>query len=413
MDDEYIAAGPADIRENFRALKEDQIVDAGHLAGLSAGNASGNIPVSNGTINTNLNADLLDGYEANAFASASHAHTAVTTSTDGMMRAVDKTKLDGIATGAQVNQNAFSNVVVGSTTIQADSATDTLELAAGTNISITADATNDRLTINNTYAYAHPTGDGNLHVPATGATNSTKVLKAGPTPGAIAWGQVAAGEVAFAPITGIDATTVAMAIAELEGEKLETAEVVTTAAANKVLRLNENSKLPASITGDADTVNGCHAGNAANNVLKLDVNGQVPTANLPIATNTKIGAVKLTDVSGFTGTYTASKQEVIPTYRQTGIWSASVTSPAQPVAFPVTLDGMDYNGAFYTTGPGWSELGRTNWRSISTNIGDPIPAGTYNLSQLLQLLVDRSHRHMLFGSQGGTIVNCNCNCDGG
>ena len=147
MDDEYIASGPVDIRENFRALKEDQLVDAGTLAGLSAGNASGTIPKSNGIVNTNLNADLLDGYEANAFATASHTHSAATTSTSGFMSAVDKTKMDGIATGAQVNQNAFGNVVVGTTTIQADSATDTLTLTAGTNISLIPDATNDAVTI--------------------------------------------------------------------------------------------------------------------------------------------------------------------------------------------------------------------------------------------------------------------------
>ena len=46
-----------------------------------------------------------------------------------------------------VNQNAFSNVVVGSTTITADSATDTLTLVAGTNITLTPDATNDKITI--------------------------------------------------------------------------------------------------------------------------------------------------------------------------------------------------------------------------------------------------------------------------
>ena len=41
------------------------------LDSYSAGNASGNIPVSNGTVNTNLNADLLDGYTAADFALAS------------------------------------------------------------------------------------------------------------------------------------------------------------------------------------------------------------------------------------------------------------------------------------------------------------------------------------------------------
>lgn len=46
-----------------------------------------------------------------------------------------------------VNQNAFSNVVVGSTTVAADSATDTLTLVAGSNVTITPDATNDKITI--------------------------------------------------------------------------------------------------------------------------------------------------------------------------------------------------------------------------------------------------------------------------
>ena len=63
--------------------------------------------------------------------------TAVTTSANGLMSAADKTKLDGIATGA----------------------------------------TN----------YAHPTGDGNLHVPATGTTSNGKVLTAGATAGSLSW----------------------------------------------------------------------------------------------------------------------------------------------------------------------------------------------------------------------------------
>ena len=59
----------------------------------------------------------------------------------------EKNKLAGIASGAEVNQNAFSSVKVGSTTIAADSKTDTVELVAGTNITLTADATNDKVTI--------------------------------------------------------------------------------------------------------------------------------------------------------------------------------------------------------------------------------------------------------------------------
>jgi len=60
-----------------------------------------------------------------------------TTSVAGLMSSTDKTKLDGVATNA-----------------------------------------------NN---YAHPTGDGNLHVPATSTTNNGKVLMAGATAGSVSW----------------------------------------------------------------------------------------------------------------------------------------------------------------------------------------------------------------------------------
>lgn len=72
----------------------------------------------------------------------------------------EKTKLSGIATGAEVNQNAFSNVKVGSTTIAADSKTDTLELVAGSNVTLTPDATNDKVTIASSYSNATTSAAG-------------------------------------------------------------------------------------------------------------------------------------------------------------------------------------------------------------------------------------------------------------
>ncbi|WP_312562111.1 phage tail protein [Anaerospora sp.] len=146
-DTQTLAQGPADIRNELEGLVTGQVVDAGLLNGIAAGNAAGKIPISNGMLNINLNADKVDGMDASAFAAAGHTHNAATTEISGFMSTTDKSKLDGIATGAQVNQNTFSNVRVGSTTIQADSAADTLELLAGNNIALTPDATNDRVTI--------------------------------------------------------------------------------------------------------------------------------------------------------------------------------------------------------------------------------------------------------------------------
>lgn len=59
----------------------------------------------------------------------------------------EKDKLAGIASGAEVNQNAFANITVGSTTIASDTETDTFTLVAGSNITLTPDATNDEITI--------------------------------------------------------------------------------------------------------------------------------------------------------------------------------------------------------------------------------------------------------------------------
>lgn len=67
--------------------------------------------------------------------------------TAGVMSVADKYKLNNIASGAEVNQNAFSNVKVGSTTVSADTKTDTLELVAGSNVTLTPDDTNDKITI--------------------------------------------------------------------------------------------------------------------------------------------------------------------------------------------------------------------------------------------------------------------------
>ena len=69
---------------------------------------------------------------------------------EGLYPDTDKAKLAGIAAGAEVNQNAFANVKVGSTTIAADSKTDTIEFVAGSNVTLTPDETNDKVTITST-----------------------------------------------------------------------------------------------------------------------------------------------------------------------------------------------------------------------------------------------------------------------
>ena len=87
---------------------------------------------------------------------------------------------------AEKNQNAFSNVTIGSTTIAADTTTDTLTLVAGSNITLTPDTTNDQITIAATNTvYTHPTTSGNKHIPSGGS--SGQILRWA-SDGTAAWG---------------------------------------------------------------------------------------------------------------------------------------------------------------------------------------------------------------------------------
>lgn len=123
--------------------------------------------------------DLTDSLKANYNAAYTHSGTAHAPS------------------NAEKNQNAFSNVVVGSTTIAADTATDSLTLV-GSNVTLTPDATNDKITIGITKAnvtdalgytppstdtkYAHPTytakssGLYNVTVDSTGHVSATTTV---------------------------------------------------------------------------------------------------------------------------------------------------------------------------------------------------------------------------------------------
>lgn len=85
----------------------------------------------------------------------------------------EKNKLNSIAANAEINQNAFSNIKVGNLTVSADSKTDTVELVAGDNITITPDVANDKIIIAST---ASLSSDGNVTpkdigaLPVTGGT---------------------------------------------------------------------------------------------------------------------------------------------------------------------------------------------------------------------------------------------------
>lgn len=105
--------------------------------------------------------------------------------------AYDHSQVVHAPSNAEVNQNAFSNVVIGSTTIAADSKTDTLTLVAGSNVTITPDATNDKITISST--------DTNNKVAQTAVTDSSYTNWR-----SLIWGASNSSTEGFAPTTVTD-----------------------------------------------------------------------------------------------------------------------------------------------------------------------------------------------------------------
>ena len=105
---------------------------------------------------------------------------AASSTASGLMKASDKSKLDGIASGAEVNQNAYSKVVIAgssSQSIQAGSKQDTITLNAGSNINISAGSGNNLTisSIDTNTAHSHTAGAG---ITLTGSGGTSEIGRA-------------------------------------------------------------------------------------------------------------------------------------------------------------------------------------------------------------------------------------------
>lgn len=127
---------------NGKALTGDITLSASDVGADASGSASavqGNLDTHTGNTTVHITATERTNWNAaKSHADAAHAPS-----------------------NAEKNQNAFSNVKVGSVTVAADNATDTIEIAAGTGITVSGDATNDKVTITNSGVIAVTTGSAN------------------------------------------------------------------------------------------------------------------------------------------------------------------------------------------------------------------------------------------------------------
>lgn len=385
MDDEYIAAGPAAIRENLRALKEDQIVDAGTVNGLSVGNASGNIPKANGTLCTNLNAQYLGGNPAGYFSPGTHTHSAATTSSNGMMANTDKAKLDSIAAGAQVNQNAFAGVLVSGTTIQADAATDTLELVAGSNIALAPDATNDRITIGVTGTVPAATNAASC----TGNAATATTLQTARTIGMS--GDATGTATSFNGSTNI---TIPVTLAT-SGVTAGTYSSVTVDAKGRVVGGSNPNTISANTTGNAATATSASTANACAGNAVTATKLQTPrTINGVVFDGT--ANINITAANG--GTIATTEQVNVLAKSRMQFFTATgiFTVPVGVTSVYVTLSGAGGGGGGSGSGA-YSGAGGA--------------CGEYRERYMVTGLVSGSSINVTVGIGGlggsGTDINCN------
>lgn len=136
------------VSESYSGRDISSLSDRPNADGLSAAALKARFDQLGKEVIPNYN-DLIDLLNATLFASSSTENTGHTHNADilvdGLVKkiltAVERAKLEGIESGAEVNQFAFSKVKVGSNEVNAVSKTDTFELAGGLNVSIDVNPT--------------------------------------------------------------------------------------------------------------------------------------------------------------------------------------------------------------------------------------------------------------------------------
>jgi hypothetical protein len=187
--------------------------------------------------------------------------------------------LTGTVTGSttfdgSANATIATTVAAASTTVAGTmSAADKVKLDA-----IAAGATN----------YVHPSGDGSLHVPATGTTNSGKMLTAGATAGSLSWTTPAAG-VTLGSTVGVAPGTAAAGTAGTAAHSDHVHPVQTTITGNAATATTATTATTAVTANNALACSG-NSATATKLATARTINGVAfdGTAAITVADSTKL-----------------------------------------------------------------------------------------------------------------------------
>lgn len=235
-----------------------------------------------------------------------------------------KNKLDGIASGAEVNQNAFSYISVGSTLLEADSTKDLLTLEAGDNITLTPNTSATKIIITANV----PTLASLMGSSAIGGTSSYIYWDGSK------WATKSLGTLAFSSATSFPAS-----------------DVYSWAKASTKPSYTKSEVGLGNVTNDAQ-VKRSEMG-VASGVATLDANGLVPTSQLPSYVD---DVLEYTAKSSFPSTGATGKIYVDTSTNKTYRWGGSAYVEISASLALGTTSSTAYRG----------DLGKQNADNIAT-----------------------------------------------
>ena len=172
---------------------------------------------------------------------------------------------------AEKNQNAFSNITVGSTTVAADSATDTVTFV-GSNVTITPDATNDKIT----FAVADGSTSAKGLVQLTNSTSSSSTTTAA-TPSSVKSAYDLANTAKTNAATAQSKADSAYSLAESKVDSLSDLGITATAAELNYVD-GVTSNIQTQLDGKAASSHNHAASNITSGTLSSDRLPTVPVA---------------------------------------------------------------------------------------------------------------------------------------